>query len=680
MFVNTSTTVDGLGLKGRMSDSDIAAIHATATTHASELLAAAAGDSAGASAQLRVALSRTQRLKGEHGDDLRFLASKNAEELGVAHMTPASLSAVGLPVDTPDARRDSGLLMDWATHGLTLDTSADFVASSSRSGRDKYPKVRSLAQRVAPAILSLVASLVSSGGALVFPRDEARNWPLYHAHPIHWVPKPTDVLGRLVTDASAGDESLNGGPDLKMHAAGKYGKIECTRETEAAAYLLEHRAKMRSPRLNGGDVRRAFRHILLSSRSAALSCMEVQLDDGQWISVVQVVMWFGGTVCPYAYMVVSRTIDRLLAREGMPSISYIDDIAQAAEEEACGDFLERTKSCVCALLSPGTEQAWAVNKQEEGLESLIFIGWEWNIVCATVSLIPRAVIRCLTRLLGIQGQESAPVRELQAVASWASRLSMIMPSLKPLSVYLYAPLIGKTQLSATVSLSQATRSVVDVWIAVLRRAFNDNVGWAVPLERLVWKSPIISVQFDGSPDGAGAVVPAIDECGHRVEAWAALEFDCGMTSSHQNASEYIAATFGVALLVSLGYRNCGVRFVGDSRTVLNWIGKQSARSELALRAAVLCGALMRAAGLVVSEAWWLSSADNSIPDDISRRKYGHAVLREVSRNPWSQSWEDRAWALVNPTVDQNFDSFDWLAVLQEADDLAGELVNVMKGD
>ena len=223
--------------------------------------------------------------------------------------------------------------------------------------------------------------------------------------------------------------------------------------------------------------------------------------------------------------------------------------------------------------------------------------------------------------------------------------------------------------------SDYTRSVVDVWIAVLRRAFNDNVGWAVPLERLVWKSPIISVQFDGSPDGEGAVVPAIDECGHRVEAWAALEFDCGMTSSHQNASEYIAATFGVALLVSLGYRNCGVRFVGDSRTVLNWIGKQSARSELALRAAVLCGALMRAAGLVVSEAWWLSSADNSIPDDISRRKYGHAVLREVSRNPWSQSWEDRAWALINPTVDQNFDSFDWLAVLQEADDLAGELVN-----
>jgi len=657
---------------------DVAAYVSSLFPENVEAVAYAAGDSSVASANILAHVKTCTPLLHSLNNDVRAVTKAISNRAGVAYLSPESVGALDVPADDALAVKDKSLLESWAADGVVLEHHPNFKPSCDLAVPSPPP--RKLFDRVRPAGLTLMSRMLDKGCAIALHTHHARVlFPRFNVLPVHWVYKPTNPLGRLIADASAGDLSFNGsGVELKDLAASVYGKIELPRESDVAQYIIDRCRVVDNPRIHINDVQGAFGRLLLHPTSALFSCMDVTLDAGEQVTLIQTSMFMGGTACPYAYQTVARVLERLLARRGWPCRSYVDDILQVVGAADVTRAQRDTQQCMGDLLSPGSLDACEQHKAVVDASEATFIGWSWDVVSLTVSLTKRSVVRFLTRLLIMQHRSSVRVADLQGVCSLASRMVTVIHILKPFSVILYRPLMKRTFRSGDViiALDESVQAVVSLWIAVLVRAWNNGVSWSTPLNRLVSQPVVSSVQFDGCPGGIGGVVPCVETCSTRADAFFSLAFPCdfGLTSHHQNATEFLAAAFGVATAIVTGARDGAVRFVGDSVSVLSWL-KSYSKSEPGLRAATLCGALLSVAGLSVGESKWLGTKENTLPDDLSRMvdPSTHLLLRGVKGNPFPQGWAERALSFCDPRIPSCPDARGWILVLEEADNLAEEL-------
>ena len=629
---------------------EVIAYAAGSSKAAAEKAAAAAGDSCGASIALAKDLDRNVAWLAEEGGDVARLGKRARVALKVP-----DLSAVRPYVPDSDAEsRDLDLLSAYATTGVELTYDSNYIPTSI-SG--EFPPLRNLYQRVRPAVLSLLAALVSKGQAVVLPLDAARGLsPVSNSIPVHWVVKPSNVLGRLIADASGGVHPPNG-PSGREAAASHFGPIDLPREQEVAAFLLDARRSLVDPVLSSDDVAGAFSRLWLCPSSAAQSVLEVTLDDGTQVGVVLTSMFFGGSSCPFAWQVVSRVISRSLALNCLRNVIYVDDILRIGERATAAADGERAKRLICDILTPGSDIAWAEDKAQWGLDSLVYIGWSWAISSNTVSLTKRAAVRFMLRLLRARGVASISVREVQGLASLSSRFSGVIVNLRALSFVLYERVSGSWEnVDALINTTPLFLAAIEVLISFLAAAWNQGANWSTPLERLVSRVGTVAFQFDGSPSGVGGVCPPVASMGSPgvlVPPFAySVPFSFGpLTSSEQNSSELIAVVVGLSCAVKLGLRDAVVDLVGDSRTALSWVVTRI-RSERALRAYLVFLCLLEEARLSVGATYWLDSKANFVPDGLSRgepvRSFPVLVNHQVT--PLPPEWLASLLRFVNPTV------------------------------
>ena len=273
----------------------------------------------------------------------------------------------------------------------------------------------------------------------MLPLEVARKIPGYSAVGVHWVAKrgagESVKLGRLVGDAASGGiHRLNF--DVKAYrdrVEDVYGELKLPQAGDVAEFILAHSQGMHDPTLATADISGAFRKILLTSRAALRGALEVELDDGREVAVIQTSLWFGLTAAPYAWNVVSKTLQRLCPY----ALFYVDDSLTVLESAEADSKLEHLKGTSCRLLTPGTTGAWCDSKFKRRQKALEFIGWWWDVNNMTVSLTHRSVVKFLARLLHATSQTGVRLRNLQAIASLACRFCTVLSFMKALSATLF---------------------------------------------------------------------------------------------------------------------------------------------------------------------------------------------------------------------------------------------------
>jgi hypothetical protein len=640
---------------------------------AAESAAAVAGDSASASVFLQSDVVRNVNWLRAAQNDVAALGRRVRKFLHIPDISP-----ILPPPANPEEERDFLLVKGFAESGVSLVFDKGFIATSS-SG--VYPKMRKLVERVRPAILSLLADVVKKGQALVLPRDVARKLQGSNSIPVHWVPKVSNALGRLIADASGGDHPLNG-LECKTAAAETFGQIILPRVKDVAIFLLDALSKYDDPVLSIDDISGAFSRLWLSSASASKSVLEVTLDGGFEAGIVLSSMYFGGSSCPHAWQAVSRVLRALLARAGLPSLIYVDDIIRVGERKNVVTEGEKLKATMCDLLTPNTHIAWAEDKAVWGAKRAQFIGWDWCLTTSQVAMTARAVVRFALRLLAMRDREGTSVRAIQGVASLGARFSDILPTLAPLSFIFYDRISGAGQwrnLDAEVAITPLMRLAVNCWLTFLARAWNLGVDWARPLRRLVSLPVSWSFQFDGCLGGVGGVHPALIGPAYSspIPPFAysyPLAYE-GLTSSQQNVTELLAVVLGIAGAVKLGARRCAFLLVGDSRTALAWVIKRI-KSAQALRAFLLFHHIMEEAELQVGAELWLSSEANAIPDGLSRNKEvgSFPSLKDHLSGVLADAWVQEALAFCNPLLPLPESQQDLSALFESARCLARALL------
>ncbi len=620
---------------------------------AAERVAAAAGDSSAASVLLSEHLERNVSwLRDLHGD-VAALGKRVRSSLNVPDVSASSAYLV--EPETEEEYRDTLLLRKFVTSGVDLTFDPGYRPTSETGS---FPPPRNLFKRVRPAVLSLLAALVQKGHAVVLPLTEARALqPVANSVPVHWVPKPSNPLGRLIADASGGPNPPNGKACREM-ALERFGEISLPRESEVAEFLLTAKRTYSDPVMSVDDVSGAFSRLWLSRSSAAQSTLEVTLDNGVEVGVVLSSMFFGGSSCPFAWQVMSRVLSRAFKAAGMPNLFYVDDVLRVGERENSSQEGELCKTIMCGILTPGSNAAWAADKAEWGLYALQYIGWKWDLTNLVVSITERSAVRFLLKLLRFRGSAKVSIRHLQALASLGSRFANVMPTLRPLAHIFYDAIAGVrwNSVDVVIAVSTLLRAAMDVWVSFLVRAWNDGVNWSTPLYRLVPRKASFGFQFDGSLKGVGGVHPPMVPLGCSsteipIFAYGVVLPYVGMKSDEQNASELIAVVFGLACAVKLGLRDVGVDFVGDSKVALSWI-TSCIRSDRAFRAFLLFHFIMDVAHLTVGDTFWIASEVNRIPDGLSRNILAEGFPELVSHtfNPLSTSWTNSALAFCDPTI------------------------------
>jgi hypothetical protein len=635
---------------------------ASCSKSAAESIAAKTGDSAASSVYLRSSVDRNVKWLREANNDVAELGKRVRKSLEVPDLSADLPEPIGC-----DEERDFGLVREFATRGVSLVFDKNYVATSV-SGI--FPPERQLYLRVRPAVLSLLADLVKKGQAVVLPRDVTRALIGSNVIPTHWVPKASNPLGRLIADASGGDNPPNG-VSCRDDAEAAFGSIELPRTADVAEFLLNARLNYVDPVLSIDDITGAFSRLWLSHSSASQSILEVSLDDGFDAGIVLTSMFFGGSSCPHAWQAVSRTLRHLLARAGIPCLMYVDDIIRVGERSTSVFEGEVTKNAICHLLTPNTSIAWAAEKANWGVKRAPFIGWEWRLDTCEVALTPRSVVRFGLRLIELIPRDSASVRSLQGVASLSARFADVLPTLAPLSYIVYDHIAGNWKnLDALVVLTPLVKIALRCWLAFLVKAWNTGLGWARPLQRLVRPLSGFSVQFDGCLSGIGGVHPALHGPAY-PSLLPAFAFGvrlpyAGMTSSQQNVTELLAVTFCIACAVRLGARSLAVHLVGDSRTALSWVVKR-VKSGQALRTYLLFHFLMEEAQLTVGSETWLSSETNVVPDGLSRNRAvsSYPCLAGHVSNVLPDAWITDALVFCDPLRDLP-DSVEGLCALFDA--------------
>jgi hypothetical protein len=625
----------------------------------------------------------------KHG--LESVVTKSRECAGVNLLSPKSVDEYMLPEESEEELADKTHITTIAKQGLNPIVNSTFVATSVSQ---EFPNERFLSKKVKGAILELSLALAQAGQAIVIPTDDLLSLPVYNVIPTHWTDKPSNELGRLLADCSAGTTNINGKGLVEVTRA-TYGLQKLPQFMEIALMLCESTSRLKDPVMSLDDVHGAFNNVPLALSFIPKAALNLTLGDIREtkVSLLYTSMFFGATTSPFIFDIFSRSILRRIRTFSPYSLIYVDDSIRIHEREDTERDGGLTIDAFCDLLSPGSQRAWASEKAQWGVKQASYLGWHWDIENMTVSLPVKAIVKLVTYLIRLTESQVHSVREIQRVSSLMTRYSVLWPHLAGLSHVVYRIISGSAWRNQDISIdiTKDVREVGMAWLHVFTSEVRNQGGWSAPLN---WFSPLrkeVSLQFDAALKGAGAVSPApffdkseaLEEVKvYQQVMWSDTEsddfwyFQRDLVSDEQNSTELIAAMFGLTALVVCDVRDSNIILVGDSKSALAWL-TGGLKSSKALAAFAVVGSLCRKANLRIlkSEKVWVASEDNPLTDKMSRNRLEDCAdqLEGFVANPIPKTWIAEVLKFVDPTVDHLVKWETFTAMFQEAERLVEEL-------
>ena len=467
-----------------------------------------------------------------------------------------------------------------------------------------------------------MAELHEQGLIFIIPTAGAIHIPGIHFSQTHWALKKGKEHGRPVGDASAreGDGFALNSDEVAEKVKEKWGEIKHPTVKALADMVLRvtERHGWDEVVLWKMDLKGAFTLLFVDPDSCQR--LAFQLTDG--LTMLYHVGMFGWTGMPAAFQVVTRVITRALAgrlRPGGEALMYVDDLMGCCRLADLEHDLDQARQLCNGLLGPGAvaEKKTSYGRRQD------FIGWEFDLDRRRVSVARHNYLKALYGFLELNVHTpTVQVRDLQRVASWASRYSAVCRTLKPFTQDLFACIRGRNP-HAWVNWSDPARRAVEIWRAVLLalQVYPDDL--ARPLHTVGSRSARYLIEYDASLTGIGVVISTIGSgldtkqlfC---VSAVSLKDFGLEQESGNQNTCEFIAVVTGLAILAARGVSGAGVKLIGDNTSSLSWCCRERFHSSIGKATSMVFMTIVTFCDLQIVEGVHIPGERNVVPDRLSR--------------------------------------------------------------
>jgi hypothetical protein len=330
---------------------------------------------------------------------------------------------------------------------------------------------------------------------------------------------------------------------------------------------------------------------------------------------------------------------------------YVDDVCGVSRDEVLVEDLKESGLVITSLTGP---KSIALHKDKSG-RSVDWIGWGIDLDLQTVNVSKRNLLKCLHGFFFTDLDGLVSVKFIEKLASWCSRYSIILPSLKPLSVTLHGEHAGMRSREVQKRLSPEAKLVCWIWrVFLILIALQPGV-YSRKIMSFKSFSSSMRVEYDASLTGLGLIIS------RKLEGdWITLKvlsiivpYNLIGDSGYQNTMEFLAVTLAVCIIKALGFRDVGLDLIGDNTSSLSWAKYNRFKRGRSLRATLMFMRITSMYGININFADHLAGDFNIICDALSRgvscQELGYTDEETITQQgfPWFKIF----FELCNPLLD-----------------------------
>jgi hypothetical protein len=362
-----------------------------------------------------------------------------------------------------------------------------------------------------------------------------------------------------------------------------------------------------------GDLSKAFTLLDFSVESCRL--LVCRLTDN--LDMIYHTGMFGWTGTPYCFQVITRIITKLVRKKIKGAFSmYVDDGMGICMKQDLENDKQVFKNISERLLG---DNSVAEDKWEEG-RKLDWIGWLINLDTQQVTLARKNFMKTFYGFYTCNEYDAVKIEDIEKMASWASRYSLILRHMRPFTNCLYSELIGIRNRRISKKLKSAGIEAIQLWRAVLCLLKYNDLTYAKTFSSFNNSKANIVICYDASLTGIGVSIHSITDQQEKLLAIGSydFQFDLKQHAGYQNIVEFIAVIGGLLMLAKLKMQHNSLKLRGDSITSLTWSKNERYRSIPGRRAALIFTLLSIAFDYDVVEIEHIPGVDNILHDKLSR--------------------------------------------------------------
>ena len=523
------------------------------------------------------------------GSDLTAFCVNRQRSLSTSRLSPQrvydSFGPLGDKVPGV-APLDFRNLVSFATQGVALLVPEGFQPCVHP------PPLRQKYVAVANAVNKGFAKQHQKGQLLILPLAIALHIPGIHFSSQHWTEKKGKPQGRPIGDLSNADEQgttpLNGTDGdgknvLRGRIEDEWSAIHHPTLSELMLMILRTSDQhgMENITLWKKDLQGAFN--LLWFLPSHVRYMAFLLTGN--LVVLHLVGMFGWAGMPHAFAVVTRCVIALVRYviQGEADM-YVDDICGVSPTLFLEIDMANADTVVTHLLGP---EAIATDKNEAG-RRLEWIGWDIDLDKQLVTLSKRNLLKTIYMFFSFTMDAKLKKSHVEAMASLASRCSMLTKQMRPYTLALHDCAAQYTNPNAERALPAPAQRDVVFWRVIFVAINFDEARLARRIDSFRKRPPTYMFEYDSSLSAFSVGVSSFDAVtGSKAllaEATILSPFAATVDSGKQNTYEYLAVLLGLLLSRHIGLRDFSYQLLGDSVSSLAWAANDRAASALARRA------------------------------------------------------------------------------------------------
>jgi hypothetical protein len=375
------------------------------------------------------------------------------------------------------------------------------------------------------------------------------------------------------------------------------------------------------------DLKSAF--TLMFFRAQFIKRLAFELTDN--MTMLHIAGFFGWTGSPFAFEAITRVLRYYIAFLILGVIKmYVDDVIGVSRTEDVVDDMAKAKAGIQKLLGSKS----IADEKTEFSRVLDVIGWRISLNTRSVTMSPQNLAKTIYAFFVVKEEDPIEIKELEGLASRASRCAQVCRAMRPYKVALYDALKGHTN-NRRAWIKLGVEAQVDIWMwrVYLCLIQLKPEKMERPLMSFQNELPDLVISFDASLDGYGVGISMVPTSGSTGNAWETLiaytslkvPFDIGRSSNYQNNCEFVAIIIGMWLAGRQGFSKVSYILKGDSISALQWAKEDRAESMICRRASICFSLLSIQLDLRVAETIHVPGVENIICDGLSRGKRGCEV-------------------------------------------------------
>ena len=442
-----------------------------------------------------------------------------------------------------------------------------------------------------------------------------------------WVPKHGSREGRPTNNYSYDnkDHGLINSDYVKRAVKEFYGAIELA-QLESLMQMILDQVKI----ANGNwedvvlwkmDLKGAF--ALLNFKVDEIGLLTMILTEN--LCFLSLVGNFGLSQFPFIFGVISRVLLRAINSEIQGEMKiFVDDFLGASQRQYVESDMKIAREVAERLLGK-----YAVSEKKTFVGPILdWIGWEVNLVTKTVTIANHNLYKTLYGFFKLEKGQRVTVKEIQRLASWASRYTLICRYMRPFTYYLYNAIKGRKQLQALIDIDGSLWMVIQLWQIFLVMAKLRPENYAKPIMSFsIHRHVSLWISYDASLTGFGFTIWNDDPSGkeknpsyHTVLSVVSFDtpYELNRDSGYQNTMEFLAILMAMYRVKRLGFTNTLIHVIGDNTSSLHWCDKErfrGGRSNGPALAYIILG--MNSQNEIVSSSY-IKGEDNIHCDKMSR--------------------------------------------------------------